>query len=144
MRREFGIDVELGKPTVNYRETISYKTPFEFLHKKQSGGAGQYAKVIGYMEPITTNKEGVYSNVFENQVVGTSVPNEYISAVEKAFYDCVIKGPLTNYPVVNCRYVLTDGQTHPVDSSQLAFATATKYSFQQGKMGDFYKFIGNY
>jgi elongation factor G len=75
--------------------------------------------------------------------VGTSVPNEYISAVEKAFYECVIKGPLTNYPVVNCRYVLTDGQTHPVDSSQLAFATATKYSFQQGKNTNYYSIYNN-
>jgi len=66
MRREYNIEVELGKPTVNYRETITRKTNFEYLHKKQSGGAGQYAKVIGFMEPILTNAEGVYSNTFEN------------------------------------------------------------------------------
>jgi len=58
------------------------------------------------MEPITTNPEGVYSNSFENEIVGTSIPNEYITAVEKAFYECIERGPLTNYPVVNVKYVL--------------------------------------
>ncbi|CAD8048771.1 unnamed protein product [Paramecium primaurelia] len=130
MRREFEIDVQLGQPTVNYRETITQKQQFDYLHKKQSGGAGQYAKVIGYMEPLQL-EEGQFSNQFENHVIGTSIPNEYITAVEKGFYESVDKGPLTGYPVVNVRFVLEGGETHVVDSSSNAFMTATKYAFAQ-------------
>jgi elongation factor G len=86
--------------------------------------------VIGYVEPLV-NKEGEYSNLFENKVIGTSIPNEFITAVEKAFYECVDKGPITGYPVVNFKYVLEDGATHVVDSNQNAFMLATKYSFTQ-------------
>ncbi len=91
MRREYNIGVDLGNPTVNYREAIGQRANFDYLHKKQSGGAGQYAKIIGYIEPITDNQEGQFSNHFVNKVTGTSVPNEYITAVEKAFYDIVEK-----------------------------------------------------
>ena len=66
-----------------------------------------------------------------NEIVGTSIPNEYIGSIEKAFYDIVKKGPQTGYPIINCKYVLQDGQTHPVDSSSNAFGLATKYSFAQ-------------
>eukprot|EP01017_Pseudomicrothorax_dubius_P028933 TRINITY_DN3480_c0_g1_i4.p1 TRINITY_DN3480_c0_g1~~TRINITY_DN3480_c0_g1_i4.p1 ORF type:complete len:735 (+),score=230.75 TRINITY_DN3480_c0_g1_i4:44-2248(+) len=131
MRREFGIDVTLGQPSVNYREVINQRADFDYLHKKQSGGAGQYARVAGYLEPIDTETVE-FSNTFENKIVGTAIPNEFIPAIEKAFYETVKKGPLTGYPVVNCRYVLCDGSTHVVDSSSTAFAIATKYSFTQG------------
>ena len=129
MRREFGLDVKLGAPSVNYREAISRKAYFDYLHKKQSGGAGQYARVIGYVEPIQIADDEEPRNEFINKVTGTSIPPEYIGAVQKAFYDLVTKGPLTGYPVVNFRYVLEDGATHVVDSSANAFAIATKYSF---------------
>lgn len=130
MKREFEIDVQLGQPTVNYRETITARTSYDYLHKKQSGGAGQFARVMGYAEPIA-NEEGQFSNQFVNRIVGTTIPNEFITAVEKGFYESVEKGPLTGYPVVNMRFVLEDGQTHVVDSSSTAFNIATKYAFTQ-------------
>jgi len=131
IKREFNIDVELGEPTVNYRETVQANAGFDYLHKKQSGGAGQYAKVIGSLESIPLDETGDFKNFFVNKIIGTSIPNEYIPSIERAFHDCCEKGPLTGYPVVNVRYTLTDGQTHPVDSSSMAFAWATKYSFRQ-------------
>ncbi len=133
MKREYDIDLIVGNPTVNYRETISEKASFNYLHKKQSGGAGQYARVIGYMEPIneTMDAKADLSTVFEDATVGNNVPNEYIPAIEKAFHDCCKKGPKTGYPVVGVRYVLKDGQTHVVDSSSMAFQIATKYSFRE-------------
>ncbi|KAM3128086.1 hypothetical protein pb186bvf_019787 [Paramecium bursaria] len=129
MRREFEIEVELGQPTVNYRETITSKTGFDYLHKKQTGGAGQFARVMGYVEPL--NGEEQFANQFVNATVGNNIPNEYITAVEKGFYESVEKGPLTGYPVVNFKFVLEDGQTHVVDSSSAAFQLATKYAFTQ-------------
>lgn len=131
IKREFNVDVNLGEPTVNYRETILASHNFDYLHKKQSGGAGQYARVAGLMEPIPLNETGEFKNQFINKIVGTAIPNEYIPAIERAFYECCEKGPLTGYPVVNVQYTLTDGSTHVVDSSSMAFALATKYSFRQ-------------
>lgn len=122
MKREYDIDLLIGNPTVNYRETIGAKANFNFLHKKQSGGSGQYARVIGYVEPTTEMQEdGDLSCQFRDATQGTNVPNEYIPAIEKAFDSCIKKGPKTGYPVVGMRYVLTDGQVHTVDSSSMAF-----------------------
>ena len=131
IRREYEVDIVVGNPTVNYRETITDKYTFNYLHKKQSGGAGQYARVIGYVEPINkdiTAEGAVLGNVFANKTEGQNIPNEYVPAIEKAFHEFCKKGPKTGYPVVGMRYVLTDGQTHVVDSSSLAFQIATKYS----------------
>ena len=134
MKREYDVDLIVGNPTVNYRETINQKTKFNFLHKKQSGGAGQYARVIGYIEPINEaidDEDADLSCIFKDGTVGNNVPNEYIPSIEKAFHECTKKGPKTGYPVVGCRYVLTDGQTHVVDSSTMAFMIATRYSFRE-------------
>ena len=134
MKREYDIDLIVGNPTVNYRESVGAKRTFNYLHKKQSGGAGQYARVIGYMEPINEqidDPDADLSCVFEDATVGNNVPNEYIPAIEKAFHECTKKGPKTGYPVVGVRYVLTDGQTHVVDSSSMAFMIATKFSFRE-------------
>ena len=130
LKREFEVDCEVGKPTVNYRETLNGHLDFNYLHKKQTGGAGQYARVIGYMEPLT-DEAGEFLNQFENKIVGATIPNEYITAIERQFHDSCTKGPLTGYPVVNCKYVLEGGETHVVDSSSNAFATATRSSFNQ-------------
>lgn len=133
LKREFDIPCDVGHPTVNYRETILEKTKFNFLHKKQSGGAGQYAKVIGYLEPTFENINDPANDLsceFKDATVGTNIPNEYIPAIEKAFHQATEKGPFTGYPVVGVRYVLEDGQTHVVDSSSMAFAIATKNSFR--------------
>lgn len=131
IKREYDVDIKVGNPTVNYRETIGAQAKFNYLHKKQSGGAGQYARVVGYVEPINddiTAEDAEMSNVFKNANVGQNIPNEYIPAIEKAFHEFTKKGPKTGYPVVGMRYVLTDGQTHVVDSSSMAFMTATRYS----------------
>ena len=101
------------------------------MHKKQSGGAGQYAKVIGFVEPINediTSEDAVMANVFKNSTEGQNIPNEYVPAIEKAFHEWCKKGPKTGYPVVGMRYTLKDGQIHVVDSSSMAFQIATKYS----------------
>ena len=128
LKREFEVDCDVGKPTVNYRETLSNRIDFNYLHKKQTGGAGQFARVIGHMVPLT-QEEGDFMNQFENKVVGATIPNEYITAIERQFHDSCAKGPLTGYPVVNTKYVLEDGETHVVDSSSNAFSMATKQSF---------------
>ena len=137
----------IGHPAVNYRETIAERANFDYLHKKQTGGAGQYARVIGYIEPIKPEKEEEGEEVeegeeeeeqkeeqnpkceFVSKITGTVIPPEFITAVEKTFYDIVNKGPQTGYPVIGVRYVLESGATHVVDSSSTAFAVATRYSF---------------
>lgn len=133
MKREYDVDLIVGNPTVNYRETIGKKTSFNYLHKKQSGGAGQFARVIGYIEPINESikADSDMSCVFEDATTGNNVPNEYIPSIEKAFHECTKRGPKTGYPVVGVKYVLTDGQTHVVDSSTMAFQIATRDSFRQ-------------
>lgn len=134
MHREYDVPVVVGNPSVNYRETIAEKISFNYLHKKQSGGAGQYARVVGYMEPSYTDLNDPKTDLscqFQNQTQGMNIPNEYIPAIEKAFHEATKRGPLTGYPVIGVRYVLKDGQTHAVDSSSMAFMIATKYSFAE-------------
>lgn len=124
IKREYDVEIVVGNPTVNYRETIQGKTKFSYLHRKQSGGSGQYARVVGYVEPINESitEEGAdMGNIFKNGTEGQNIPNEYIPAIEKAFHEFCKKGPKTGYPVVGMRYVLKDGQTHVVDSSSMAF-----------------------
>jgi len=134
IRREYEIDVDVGNPIVNYRESITSPASFNYLHKKQSGGAGQFARVIGRLEPLIANFENTSEsgNIFVDETGGSNIPNEYIPAIEKAFHESCKKGPLTGSPVIGVKYVLEDGQTHVVDSSSLAFGIATKYSFTAG------------
>ena len=133
IRREYDVDVEIGNPNVNYRETITSQGNFNYLHKKQSGGAGQFARVVGFIDPMIKDFDSEDADIKTNQFIdktgGENIPNEYIPAIEKAFHESCKKGPLTGSPVVGVRYVLQDGQTHVVDSSSLAFSIATKYSF---------------
>jgi elongation factor G len=131
IKREYDVDITIGNPTVNYRESIGAKAQFTYLHRKQTGGAGQYAKVIGYVEPINediTDDNADMGNIFINGTEGQNIPNEYVPAIEKAFHEFCKKGPKTGYPVVGMKYVLKDGNTHVVDSSSMAFQIATKYS----------------
>lgn len=129
MKREYDCPVIVGKPYVAYRETVGKKTNFDYLHKKQSGGSGQYARVIGYIEPIPY--DGAQKFEFENQVIGNTITPNFIAACEKGFKESVLKGPMLGCPVWGVRVVLTDGATHVVDSSELAFKIACNYAFKQ-------------
>ncbi|OQS00211.1 elongation factor G, mitochondrial precursor [Thraustotheca clavata] len=126
MKREYNVEVESGAPQVNYRETVRQKADFNYLHKKQSGGSGQYARVTGYVEPITEEEleAGEAPIQFQNDIIGNAIPPEYIQACEKGVNDAVAKGWLLGHPITRVRVVITDGQAHAVDSSELAFRTA--------------------
>ncbi len=128
LRREYGVDCDIGAPQVAYRETISKPHTETYTHKKQSGGSGQYAEVKIIFEPMDRNG-GV---VFENKVVGGSVPKEYIPAVEKGIKVQADTGVLAGFPTVDFKYTLVDGKYHDVDSSALAFEIAAKACFREG------------
>lgn len=128
LRREYGVEANVGAPQVAYRETISRSHTETYTHKKQSGGSGQYAEVKIIFEPLDRN-EGV---VFENKVVGGSVPKEYIPAVEKGIKVQADTGVLAGFPTVDFKYTLVDGKYHDVDSSALAFEIAAKACFREG------------
>jgi elongation factor G len=128
LRREYGVDCNIGAPQVAYRETISKPWTEIYTHKKQSGGSGQYAEVKIVFEPLERNS-GI---VFENKVVGGSVPKEYIPAVEKGIRVQADTGVLAGFPTVDFKYTLVDGKYHDVDSSALAFEIAAKACFRDG------------
>ncbi len=128
LRREYGVDCNIGAPQVAYRETISKPWTETYTHKKQTGGSGQYAEVKIIFEPMERNG-GV---VFENKVVGGSVPREYIPAVEKGIKVQADTGVLAGFPTVDFKYTLIDGKYHDVDSSALAFEIAAKACFRDG------------
>jgi elongation factor G len=128
LRREYGVDCNIGAPQVAYRETISKPHTETYTHKKQSGGSGQYAEVKIVFEPLERNT-GI---VFENKVVGGSVPKEYIPAVEKGIRVQADTGVLAGFPTVDFKYTLIDGKYHDVDSSALAFEIAAKACFRDG------------
>jgi elongation factor G len=126
MRREYSAEVRTGAPQVAYREAISRRADFDYLHKKQTGGSGQYAKVVGYLEP---SDEGDYQ--FVDEIRGGRIPTEYIPACDKGFRASLEKGNLIGFPVVGVRVVLTDGNSHAVDSSDMAFMIASKKAFRE-------------
>jgi elongation factor G len=127
MRREYKVDCEVGQPRVNYREAITSRAEFDYLHKKQSGGQGQYGKVVGYIEPIPESTDVV----FENGIIGNAIAPSFIQAVEKGFKEAAQTGGLVGYPVEGVKIVLTDGASHAVDSSELAFKLAALAAFRQ-------------
>ena len=120
MKREYNVECISGQPNVNYKETIA---AFDWLHKKQSGGSGQYAKVIGYIEPMTEDeiKELGKPNEFKNKCIGTNIPPEYYPSCEKGMRDAMHEGSLVGCEVEGIRVVLQDGASHAVDSSDMAF-----------------------
>ena len=126
MKREYKAEVETGMPQVAYRETISRKADFDYTHKKQTGGSGQYGKVVGFMEPLT---EGNYE--FVNEIKGGKIPTEYIPACDKGFQASLKKGRLIGFPVVGVKVTINDGQSHSVDSSDMAFQSAAIGAFKQ-------------
>jgi len=129
MKREFNAEVVTGMPQVAYREAITQRADFDYVHKKQTGGAGQYGRVAGYMQP---GEEGKYE--FVNEVKGGAIPTEYIPAVDKGFQSCLKKGGLIGFPVIGMRIAVNDGQSHSVDSSELAFSQAAVGAFRQAYM----------
>ncbi|HDQ45656.1 MAG TPA: elongation factor G [bacterium] len=126
MRREYKVLLETGEPQVAYRESISQAARFDYTHKKQTGGAGQYGKIMGRVEPC--HEEDF---VFENEVKGGNIPGEYIPSVEKGFRACMEKGTLIGFPIVGVKVILQDGQHHPVDSSDTAFHQAGIGAFRE-------------
>ena len=129
MKREYKCEVTVAAPEVAYRESISQKADFNFTHKKQTGGSGQYGRVAGFMEPF--QEEGK-DYEFVDAIKGGAIPNEYIPSCDKGFRRAMEKGSLIGAPVVGVRCTVNDGQFHPVDSSDIAFQTAAIGAFREG------------
>ncbi|GBG29288.1 Elongation factor G, mitochondrial [Hondaea fermentalgiana] len=132
MRREYKVDTIAGMPQVNYRETITQRAEFNYTHKKQSGGSGQFGRVEGYIEPLSEEEiqEGK-EFVFLNQMIGNAIPPEYVSSVEKGFQESMEKGVIVGHPLQGVKVVLVDGSAHSVDSNEMAFKLAARGAFRQ-------------
>ncbi|MGA7954395.1 MAG: elongation factor G [Gloeobacterales cyanobacterium] len=126
MKREYHAEVYVGKPAVAYRETITQPASFDYTLKKQTGGTGQFAHVIGRLEPC----EGAF--LFENRVVEGAIPSLFIAACEQGFRDALKTGWLKGYPIIGVKVILEGGSHHPVDSSEMAFRYAARQGFEQG------------
>lgn len=126
MKREFNSEVETGAPQVSYREAVSTRAEFNYIHKKQTGGSGQYGRVAGFMEPSDDN-----NYEFVNAIKGGVIPTEYIPAIDKGFKSCLKKGRLIGFPVLGMRITINDGQYHSVDSSEMAFVQTAVGAFNQ-------------
>ena len=126
MRREYKCEVETGMPQVAYRESITQRADFNYTHKKQTGGSGQYGRVAGFMEPI---EDKDYE--FVDSIKGGAIPNEYIPSCDKGFRSSMAKGSLIGFPIVGVRCTINDGQSHPVDSSDIAFQVAAQGAFRE-------------
>jgi elongation factor G len=126
MKREYKAQVEIGRPQVAYRETISQYADFNYTHKKQTGGSGQYGRVAGFVEPM---EEGDYE--FVDSIKGGVIPTEYIPSCNKGFQEAMKKGTLIGFPIVGVRVTINDGQYHTVDSSDMAFQTAALSAFRE-------------
>jgi elongation factor G len=126
MHREYKCDVETGMPQVAYREAVTRRADYNYTHKKQTGGAGQYGRVAGYLEPYA---DGDYE--FVDNIKGGVIPTEYVPSCDKGFREAVKKGSLIGFPIVNIRCVINDGQSHPVDSSDIAFQLAAIGAFRE-------------
>jgi elongation factor G len=128
MRREFKVEANIGQPQVAYRETITQSAEVDYTHKKQTGGTGQFARVIMRFEPLKPGS----GFEFENEVVGGSVPREYVPGVQKGVASALGNGVLAGFPMVDIKAVLLDGKYHEVDSSALAFEIAGRAAFREG------------
>jgi elongation factor G len=134
IRREYKVEVEVGAPKVSYREAPTGTANYNFKHKKQTGGSGQFAHIVGRLEVLTEGTEeepndGIYE--FVNKVIQGRIPKEYIPSVDKGFRDSIAKGPIAGYPIVGVRCVLEDGSYHEVDSSDMAFQICARNCFRE-------------
>ena len=119
MRREYGIEVDVGEPKVAYRECPTRAVEFNYKHKKQTGGSGQYAHVVGRLKPLPEDSE--LTHLFTNAVTQGRIPKEYIPAIEEGFELSLVKGPLCECEITGLEMVIEDGSYHDVDSSEMAF-----------------------
>jgi elongation factor G len=129
IKREFKVEVEVGAPKVSYREAPTKATNYDYKHKKQTGGSGQYAHIIGALEPLP--EESTENFIFDDAVVGGRVPREYIPSVEKGFRSVLSKGPIAGFPIVGVKASLVDGSYHDVDSSDMAFQICARAGFRE-------------
>ncbi len=129
IKREYACEVVVGKPQVAFRETITRKGEYSYTHKKQTGGSGQFGKVVGYIEPLPADAVETYE--FVNDTTGGTIPKEYIPGCEKGFLEAIKEGKLIGAPIVGCRVVLEEGAYHDVDSSEQAFKTASIMGFRE-------------
>jgi elongation factor G len=129
IRREYKVDCTVGAPKVSYREAPTRETPFNYKHKKQTGGAGQYAHIVGKLIPMDPQSAEPF--LFENKVTGGRIPTEYIPSVEKGFRESLHKGPVAGYEVIGVQMRLEDGSYHDVDSSTMAFEICARDCFRE-------------
>jgi len=132
IKREYKANVVVGQPKVNYREAPGGGAKFSYKHKKQTGGSGQYAEVIGHLVPLEDDAEDNF--IFNNKIVGGSIPREYIPGCEKGFKEAIQKGPIAGCKVIRTQIDLEDGSFHAVDSSEMAFKIAARQAFKQAFM----------
>lgn len=130
MKREYGVDLVTGAPQVAYRETITKSAEFDYTHKKQTGGQGQFSRVAGIIEPIPLEEGKDYE--FVDKIVGGAIPREYIGSCDKGFRSCLERGSLIGFPIIGVRCTINDGAYHDVDSSDMAFQFGARYGFRQG------------
>ena len=129
IKREYNCEVNVGRPKVAFRETITANSNFNYTHKKQTGGSGQFARVAGLLEPLPSDAVETYE--FVDDIVGGAIPREYIPACDKGFREAVTEGSLIGQPVVGVRATINDGAEHPVDSSEMAFKVASIAAFRE-------------
>jgi len=135
--REYEVSCQTGAPSVNYKETIGTKVGFDHIHKKQTGGSGQYARVSGYVEPLpqSDDPQETLENEYLNYCVGTNIPPEFYTSCEKGTHDALVEGPLVGGTVQSVRVVLEDGASHAVDSSDMAFRTCMGHAVRNAMRG---------
>jgi elongation factor G len=129
IKREYKVECVVGMPKVSYREAPTRSTTFDYKHKKQTGGSGQYAHVKGVLEPLPEDAPEPF--VFENKVTGGRIPSEFIPSVEKGFESALHKGPVAGYEVMGVKMILQDGSYHDVDSSTMAFEICARDCFRE-------------
>ena len=129
IKREYKVECQVGMPKVSYREAPTRVTPYDYKHKKQTGGSGQFAHIKGELVPLPDDAPEPF--VFENKVTGGRIPSEYIPSVEKGFRDSLHKGPLAGFEVLGVKMVLQDGSYHDVDSSDMAFQICARDCFRE-------------
>ncbi len=129
IKREYKVEVEVGAPKVSYREAPTTVAEYNYKHRKQTGGSGQYAHIVGRLEPLPDDAEDVFE--FENKVSQGRIPKEYIPSVEKGFRASISKGPIAGFPIVGIKGILEDGSYHDVDSSDMAFQACARGCFRE-------------